>query len=252
MSRRTRAGLTLIELLVVLVVVVLVVSGAAQAMGAGLFFERRLREDAAIVDRRARFERQLTEVIQRAFVNPEEDAATTYFIGGDVGSLSPTDLGESPNLGGTSSLVFTTIGDPLPRGLLAEDGTFEELNERFGAQGGISEYSLSTEPVAAPGDQQGLFLRRQTPADGDPSQGGRESVLWDEVTEVTWEFFDGVEWVPDWDTREQAEPRIPAAVRLTYRLGEEGDEENERILVIRCLHSDITADDPLTEETAAP
>jgi hypothetical protein len=51
-----------------------------------------------------------------------------------------------------------------------------------------------------PGERTGLFQRVQRPADGDPTQGGREWLLDPQIDRVGFQFFNGTDWVDEWDT----------------------------------------------------
>ncbi len=94
---------------------------------------------------------------------------------------------------------------------------FETRNESFGAVGGLSEVSVSDTPVGenAPADLNATFMREQRPADSDPDQGGYEKVFSDRATQITFEFYDGQEWLTEWDTRD-GNRVLPYAVRVRY------------------------------------
>jgi hypothetical protein len=138
--------------------------------------------------------------------------------------------------------VFTARGERVPSAVLLSQDDFETNNERFGPQGGTAEIAISTTPVGEAGNRTGVFLREQRPADGDETQGGNESVLDPEVTDIRFQFYDGAQWVGDWDTDETGR-RIPAIVRVIYRIA---DEEQDRNLFIKLPLSDVTQDDPVT------
>lgn len=239
MIRRSSAlGVTLIELLVVVAIVGTLTAALTRAYVVGIDYDARVRAGRAELAVQRTFEDRLRSLLEHAYVSADTSDATTFFIGsagspigGDAGSTSDT-------------LTFTTVGSTLPSVLLTTQDDFERLNERFGAQGGIAEVMLALEPVGQPVGPDGLFFREQRPSDGDPTQGGQESLLMEGVFEILFEFWDGLAWVPSWDTRLQPTRRLPAAVRVTYRMEE---DQPERILTIRIPSSDITAENPLTE-----
>jgi hypothetical protein len=80
------------------------------------------------------------------------------------------------------------------------------------------------------------------------TQGGMESVLDADIESINFEFWDGLQWITEWDTQASNTPRLPAAVRITYQ---RQDDANDRFLVVRLKHSDITPDNPLTQESGS-
>lgn len=194
---------------------------------------RRMLENQGqgIVDAR------LSQLLGKAYLSKAIDDRLTYFLSNPSDSENTT----------TDTITFTTIGVNPPGGFLrtANDQTFEELHEIYGPQGGVSEVSLSAVPVGESASGNGLFMRIQTPADGDPTQGGMESLLIEGATNIQFLFWDGTSWVNTWDTLAQSR-RLPAAVKLIYRMPE---EEVDREQTFALMQSDITADDPLTIET---
>ena len=122
---------------------------------------------------------------------------------------------------------------------------FETANQKFGPQGGVSEYTLSLSPTGQPTtDKQGLFLRVQTPADGDAKQGGNETLFMEGISTIQFEFWDGQQWLTTWDSVAVQTRRLPAAVRVTYR---GANETTDRVIVIRLPLSDVTATNPITQ-----
>ncbi len=230
--RRTR-GTTILEMVVLLAVTALLTITLVRAFAAATVQERNM--DAAIESEEIarRFEDDLRGLIRRAVLSTDVDDPASYF------------LADSVLLGGSgvnaASLTFTAHRAPSDS-VTSSEMTFEELNERIGPPSGIEEISLSTTPFLDSGGQTGLFVRRQTPADGDPTQGGYEELLSDDVESIRFEFFDGSQWVGAWDTEAQAEPRLPAAVRIIYVLISDPDEE--RTLLVRVPYSDVTPRNP--------
>lgn len=235
--RGKRGGTTLLELLLVLAIIGLITAGAVRAFVAGIDVERRLRESSDEGSRLATIRLELRSLISRAYLSTTPGDPGTYLVGstadGNGGGLlgSPAD-----------ELTFTAVGLRVPAAVLDSTEDFETQNERIGPQGGLVEISLSTIPFDAPEGVTGLFLREQRPADGDPTQGGRQRLLDPNVETATFEFFDGLDWQPQWDTRTQGAPRLPAAVRVTITMRE---RDEPIVLIVPVANSDVTPDDPV-------
>jgi prepilin-type N-terminal cleavage/methylation domain-containing protein len=225
-----RRGFTLVELLIVVIVVGLVSAAVGRAYVAGIDYNARANQARQTADEHGAVRRQLAALLRHAYLSPNPDEAASFFI---------STTGEA---GMASDLVFSASGRPLPPQALDADGTFEELNERFGTLGGVEEIALSLQPFANVGDASGVFLRRQQPADGDPGQGGFEELLLPNVVELGFEFFDGAAWQASWDTQGMEPARLPAAVRVHYRLERDAEAQT---FVVRLINSDATADDPV-------
>jgi hypothetical protein len=223
--------------MVVAAITVVMVGAAMRAYAAGIVYDERLRTARERNLNQRTFESRLTELLRHAYLSPDAAANDSFFIGNDgPGEVS----GGSTN---ATTLTFTTLGSRPPGAFLESEEDFETNNERFGPQGGIGEISLSMTATGTAGTQTGLFIREQRPADGDVTQGGNESVLSAEVEEIQFEFFDGLEWQPQWDTQTQTTKRLPAAVRVTYRLAE---NEQSNTLIVRIPASDVTPENPVT------
>jgi prepilin-type N-terminal cleavage/methylation domain-containing protein len=236
-----RRAFTLIELLVTIAIVGILSAAIARAFGAGVDYVERTEARRVEQEGRARFEDQLSALLRRAGLSTDATDTSSYFIASVSGGGGGGTLG-----GNADTIVFNVRGAPLSGAYLASSDDFETRNERFGPQGGTAEIQLSLTPVGEAGDREGLFIREQRPADGDPTQGGLESVFNDEIRSIGFEFWDGQEWQTTWDTQTQQEPRLPAAIRVSYTF--EGDDSNQpRVLIVRLPTSDVTADDPVVE-----
>ncbi len=239
-------GVTLIELLTALVI------GVFVALGLNLAFSSAMRYQTEVVPRRAEalqefaIEARLRRLLERAFVDNSLDSEHTFFIGRvDPSGSSSLNAGEA-----ATEIMFTVVGGRLPGGALAQTGvTFEDRNSNLAPVGGITERRIGLSPIGDAGDLTGAFLREQTPSDSDPEQGGFESLLDERITTLSFEFWDGSDWQPDWDT-DTGERRLPAAVRISYTLNTDEDELL-RVFVVRLPASDITAANPLGTEVQA-
>ena len=231
-----RRGLTLIELMVVLGITVILVLTISMAYGEGVKFQERVPQRDAQLRQIARFEDRLRQLFEGANLTADESDQASYFL----------TLATSGDLANPDTIAFTTYGVPVTGSYLQSSDEFEDLNQRFGPQGGYAEVSLSMVPVGEPLTESAttLYLRIQRPADGDPSQGGTERALVENIETFAFEFFDGTQWLTEWDTQTQ-QRRLPAAVRITYRIV---DEELDRVLTVRVPASDVTPDNPIVQE----
>lgn len=229
MRLRLRQGLTLIELLVTVAMTALLTVAVAFAFDQTIRLQREGPERIRATAAESYPLERLNRLLQGAFLPEDASDPRGYFIFDD---------GLVTGLTG-QSLVWVTYAESVNLAYLGAEGTLEELNERFGPQGGHTEVMVSTSPIGQPEQEvAGLFLRLQKPADGDATQGGFEELLIDGAEEVLFEFYDGVEWVDAWDTR-TGERRLPAAVRIQWTLRGE-----PRSLMVRLPLSDVTPENP--------
>lgn len=238
---RRQAGVTLLELIIAIAIVGMLTAAVSRAFIAGLTYETTLTAARARQDAKDLLDTRLTELIQHAYLAPDDTNTDTFFIGGTGGEeVLSSDFADT--------LQFTIQGMRPQSAIIESEDDFETQNELNGPQGGVSEISLSLTAVGDSGTRTGLFIRTQTPADSEPTQGGTETVFDYSITSIQFEFWDGTTWQPSWSTTVGAEKRLPAAVRVTY--SREGENENTpHILVVRLPISDVTADAP-AEQTA--
>lgn len=230
-----RRGLTLIELLVALALTVGVAVSLAVVFRSSIDFAQR---GTASVDTRQTDQDQndeLQRLIEGAYLTPDTTDTKAYFVAQQLGGVT----------GGADTLTWTTVGRRMDGWATQPDpnATFEDLNSKLGAQGGLAEVSVSIQPVGAEAQGTGLFLRVQRPADGDITQGGTERLLIPDITTVAFEFWNGTNWVTQWDTR-QGDRRLPSLVRIT--LGVQGNDQS-RVLTIPVRSSDVTTQNPSTQ-----
>jgi prepilin-type N-terminal cleavage/methylation domain-containing protein len=230
-----RRGLTLIELLVALALTVGVAVSLAVIFRSAVDFSLRGTET---IDQRQVAQDQVNEIeqlVEGAYLTPDATDTKAYFVAQSLAGVT----------GGPDTLTWTTVGVRINgRATLTNtNSTFEDLNSSIGPQGGLAEVSLSVQPVGGDATGNGLFLRVQRPADGDITQGGRERLLIPDVTSVNFEFWNGTNWVTEWDTR-QGDRRLPSLVRITL-----GTQENAtaRVLTIPVRSSDVTTQSPSTQ-----
>lgn len=239
--RSKQAGISLIETLLVAGITLLMLLGATSTYVAANNFQSKVgpREERLATARA--FEDRITRLLENAYLSAAADDVETFFVASTAGGQEITpSVSESATL--PDSLCFTSIGQQVSGAYINSTDTFENLNTQYGPQGGIGEYGISMTAVGDAGSRQGLFIREQRPSDGDAFQGGYESVMSENVTSIGFEFYDGTQWVTEWDTTTSGEKRLPAAVRITYTL--DNDEGNSHTVVVRLNYSDVTPENP--------
>ncbi|MBL8047254.1 MAG: prepilin-type N-terminal cleavage/methylation domain-containing protein [Chthonomonas sp.] len=238
---RLRAGITLVETIVVVAIMMVLMAALSFAISIGTRNETLGAEQGRQLQRRLDFEDRVTQLLESAAVSTDQDDLRTYMVAetkGDTLVTNPaSDLGELPD-----TLTFTAYSPRLPGAFLASTDDFETANETYRPQGGISEYTISPVATGDSGQREGLFLRTQTPSDGDHTQGGLEEVFSDNVLSTGFEFWDGLQWTATWDTTTAGTKRLPSAIRVSYTLV--NDPQNTYSFVVRLPSSDVTTDNP--------
>jgi prepilin-type N-terminal cleavage/methylation domain-containing protein len=250
-----RSGFTLLELLIAAVIFSLIGFAVSRAYAVGIQFEVNSPKTREALEKRIAFEEQVANLLRSAYLSPTATDTVTCFIastGNGTTSTTTTTLTQNSNAGGGSTLatsnfpntlVFTTQGQRLPGSFLSTQETdLQTINDKYGPIGGITEVGISTTAVGDAGDMQGLFLRQQSPADTDHTQGGIEQLLSADIANIGFEFFDGTNWGSTWDTTQPGQRRLPAAVRVTYTLN--GDENTDHVFTVQLPLSDVTPDNP--------
>jgi type II secretory pathway pseudopilin PulG len=270
--RRT-AGVTLMELLVAAIIVAGITAATTRALSAGFNSSKIIEASRASETERAVFEDAVTAWIRQAWLSPSATSTTCEFIG-QVGPMSPGDpsqiitatttaggqVGTGPtstspttssgsgggatssdnplsNSGNSDNLTFTAVGASPPLQLFTSTDDWETNNQNLGPAGGVAEVCLSLSGEDDPANHQGLFIRIQRPADDDPTQGGFEKVLCPDLSSIGYEFFDGQNWDPTWDTRTMTPRQLPAAVRVTYRFK---NDKQDHVMVVALPYSNTT------------
>lgn len=228
------AGVTLIEVLVVVTLMAILTMALGYALTSGLDIERAQAARRAQQDRTVAFEQRIATLLRGAKIIDDPDDLTTFFIGEQVGGDGEL---------GCDRLTFTTVAPTVSLAAQVSEDDFEEQQEAQGPVGGIAEVSLSTTAVGDPAGRTGVFERVQRPSDGDPTQGGMEGLISTRVEVIGFQFYDGTEWVNTWDTVTGPERRLPAAVRVSYRLRDAG-ENDVRSFLVALPTSDVTEQNP--------
>lgn len=208
-------GVTLLELLVASAIALMVFTAGSAAFVAAVGTQRRLADEEERWMRRIRFEDAVRTLLRSAYLAEGVDRTDTYFLAYAGANAADGTVADT--------VTFTALGLRVPFRAATSADDFETRNEQIGPVGGLREVSISTTPVNPPGNEQGAFLREQTPADGLPDEGGYERVLWDEVESLQFEMWDGTEWRTDWDTTADDQLGLPLEVRVTYKLRDDPD-----------------------------
>jgi hypothetical protein len=202
-------------------IIAITMVAVARTFAEGLTYESNSNATRDAFDDRIRFEDEMTRLLEGITLH----AATAYLVSPVTQSASSANTPTAPKtdnstneLGkGASDICFTTSGIATPQEFLKQTGAdFATLNRKFGPQGGLAETELSITPVGDAGDLKGLFLRTQRPPDSDPTQGGEETLLAQNLRDIRFEFYDGTDWQTSWDSRNGNKDKLPDAIRVTY------------------------------------
>jgi prepilin-type N-terminal cleavage/methylation domain-containing protein len=241
-------GLTLIELLISLMMSSIIIVAVASSYVSAIRFQAQSRKVTETRESRIRLEQRLRDLLKGAYVSSVATDPLTYMLGESTG--------DSATAGAADTLTFTTISEGFSTAGITDEDDFSTAQDRIGPQGGISEVSFSTVPIGGTAQNlQGLFVREQRPADGDPSQGGYESLLDPDVKSIQFEFYNGTEWATTWstsgvnpgtgvDASGEEGRRIPSAIRVTYTLSTDPDDM-QHMFIVRLPHSDATSLNPV-------
>jgi hypothetical protein len=235
--KRARSGLTLLELLMAIGLAVIMTAALSYAFAAGLSVQHKYAERQADPNHIEAMRQRITKLLRSARLYSATDT-TTYFVaynngnGGDLGA---------------DQIVFTTTAVGVPLSAMTDDDDFQTQQNANGPVGGTCEVSYSMVPVGDAGGRTGLFERIQHPSDGDPTQGGMESLLAPEITRIGFQFWDGLEWTTTWDTTQTGAGthHLPAAVKVSYTVQGQSDS-NAKAFIVPLLTSDVTDQNPVT------
>lgn len=235
-----RRGFTLVELLLASAMTAIILAAGAFAYNVAINTDEKIRQGRDTGREGRAFEQRVANMLRSAYVSDVNDDATTFFI------ASQGPVGGDATATSADTITFTTVGERVSSAAMEDtDEDFQSRNERYGPLGGVQEVSIETSPVGSPpnGSDSGVYLRRQRPSDGDPSQGGYEEKLDPNVSTISYEFWDGSDWITEWDTRSTQARRLPASVRVTY--ARQGDSQ-DHVFTVRIPTSDVTSDKPIT------
>ena len=236
-----RRGITMIEMLVVVVCMAIIIGACVSLATTAIKHTATLKTGRVVYDHNAIFEDRLRSILEQAYLSPNTTDTAAYFRGGTDLAQTVTGQDQDP-----TTLVFTAISPKVPTDILeSTNQDFETLNQQYGPQGGITEYGIGMTPVGNSTADGGLLLRQQTPADGDSSQGGYQSVFDADIDTISYEFYDGANWDTTWDTTTSTTPRLPAAVRITYR---RKNDSVDHQFVVRLINSDVTPANPVVTQ----
>jgi hypothetical protein len=245
--------MTLVELLIVMAMTVVIAGALSVAFGAEVSLQRSQEAARAEADRSDLVERTITRLLAGARLSASATAPTTAATGAAAASAAATPPityfqglsdGGATELG-SDRITFTTTAPTVPMKSIDSQDDFETQQTDNGPVGGLAEVSLGMVAVGDPGDKTGLFERVQRPSDGDPTQGGMESVLGPDIASIGFQFWDGQQWLDTWDTTTMTPVRLPEAVQVTYRLKSEPNGP-VHLFVAPIPASDVTALDPVT------
>ena len=236
----TRRAFSLVELLMAVAIIGVVSAALAQGFIVGNDFGQHLENARREQSQRLSFEARVRTLLEAAWLSADETDPYSYFVASVGGSAAAG--GGNTGGGNADTLTFTASNLPASSAYLTNTGDdFDTLNQDFGPQGGTTEIALTHTAYGEPGDRTGLFIREQRPADGDPTQGGYETVMDADVATIRFEFFDGQQWMTDWDSGVAGQLRLPAAVRVYYTLT---DQDTEHAFTVRLPLSDVTPNNP--------
>ncbi len=229
-------GFTLLELLLASAMTVVLATAISYAYSSALKVQELDESRKTVHDQTAALEHELTEAIEGAMLSSTTTDTTSFFQG-------TNDAGGSEL--GCDRLTITSTYPGVPIGSIYSTDDYNTQQTNFGPVGGLTEISIGTTPVGGAGGINGLFERIQHPSDGDPTQGGMEKSLDSDVTEIGFQFWDGIEWNNVWDTTTGTR-RLPQAVQVSYRL--KSDVNNTpHVFVVMVLSSDCNANNPVAQ-----
>jgi prepilin-type N-terminal cleavage/methylation domain-containing protein len=234
-----QTGFTLVEMLIVLVITALLASALGYAFTAELTLQRHANAQRAFRDQTDSAQREITRLLQGARLSGDTNDQTTYFIGIADQNAGPL---------GSDRLTWTTTAPGVPMAAMADTDDFNSQQAARGPIGGLAEVSLGTNPVGDANGQTGLFERIQHPSDSDPTQGGFESLLDSQIASIGFQFWNGTQWLPTWDTTSGSR-ELPQAVEVRYTVPG-GADSDIRSFIVPIPASGSPSDDSVSEPAA--
>ncbi len=235
-SSEKSAGFTLLELLISMSMAVVLAGAIAFAFSDAMKLQESNQQRETVHDQTGAMEHELTEAIEGAMLSSSATDQTCFFRGtNDAGG---SDLG-------CDRLTISSTYPGVPIRSLDSTDTYLDQQSNYGPVGGLTEMSFGINAVGSPpSGQSGLFERIEHPSDTDPTQGGYETLLDPDVTQMGFQFWDGTEWDSEWDTTTGTR-RLPQAVQVSYRLTSDLND-TPHVFVVIVLSSDCNADDPVS------
>jgi prepilin-type N-terminal cleavage/methylation domain-containing protein len=245
-----RCGFTLIELLITLTLVAVISGGITMALSTSLGAFTGIRRRAEIADRWRVVTRRLQADLQGAWLR--RGSATTWFQAASPDATGTTTV----SLPSGNLLSLTTARTVSADAIRLDDG----VGGQTGPQSDVVQVSWWLEQ--GPDGTQELVRRERTPPDAeadetqDPS--ATRTVVAQGIRQITLRFFDGTQWVQEWDTTAQSAATdtatspagLPQVAEVTLVFDEEGPSGSVGESGPRSLD---TADAPrLTLEVALP
>lgn len=244
LKKRAQRGVTLIELMVTLGLMVILVYAVSYGFVGAMDIQRAQSNRQKAQIQLSGVERRIGSFIEGAWLSANAQDTGTYFVGTQDGggSSGGSELG-------CDQLVFTTLAPTVPLAVQQSQDDFETQHRNYGPQGGIAEVSLSTFAMGNAGNRTGIFERVQRPADGDPTQGGMESLLSAQIDQIGFQFWDGTQWESSWDTLNQTR-RLPQSVKVSYHI-QNAPSQEIHVLVVPIPQSDVDSTNPVTNATGS-
>ncbi|PIW16106.1 MAG: hypothetical protein COW34_06155 [Armatimonadetes bacterium CG17_big_fil_post_rev_8_21_14_2_50_66_6] len=196
--RRVRPGVlafTLLELTLALFLMAVLIGGLTMSLGNGLnAWERGKLQSSRAQEVRVAMD-LLAGDLRNAVLSP--DRPLTWFVGTDQSDLN----------GDHDELSCTTDSQPLELYL----GVNPTSADATAPTSDLAEVQYRVE-LSDPSNG-GLIRRRQNPPDEDQEAGGDEAVVSKWVTSLNLRYYDGEQFVDDWETSEENQ-QLPLSVEI--------------------------------------
>jgi prepilin-type N-terminal cleavage/methylation domain-containing protein len=244
---KRQSGLTLVELLVVLTMSAILATALSYTFAMMVNLQTKDQQERATVDQTTAMQTEIERTLEGARLDTQDTltSTSTTVLGQATYFQGISDGGQGEE--GSDRITFTTTQPGVPMAAVSDTDDFETQQQTRGPVGGLSEVSIGLTPVGDAGNKTGLFERTQTPSDADTTQGGNESDIDSDIATIGFEFWDGLEWQPTWDTTQMTPARLPEAVQVTYTIKNETGSP-QHVFVVPIPASDVTPNNPVTSE----
>jgi type II secretory pathway pseudopilin PulG len=203
MTRPHPNAFTLVELLLASSITAVIIGGGLMAMSVVLHAYKlegnkgNLAETAQLILDRMRGD------LNTAFLSPHNDV--TRFVGYDL---------QGPQFDADSLTFISAVNSPVLTG-----GGTSDLAE--------IQYFIDTDEETP---ERWLIRRIDVTPDEDPFTGGTNALLGPKVVSLNFQFFDGIEWYPSWNSTKG----LPAAVNITIGLFQ--PKRHDELPTVETLH----------------